>query len=114
MQVMGIARGFRLVLPRALALALAMPLISVWTTVAALAGGMLAADLTLGITPGYFLAALPRAVQAANLGLALAKTVVFGVLIAVIGCHFGLRVQPNTESLSRGSSASISKVLGTL
>ena len=107
MQVMGIARGFRLVLPRALALALAMPLISVWTTVAALAGGMLAADLTLGITPGYFLAALPRAVQAANLGLALAKTVVFGVLIAVIGCHFGLRVQPNTESLSRGTTASV-------
>ena len=107
MQVMGISRGFRLVLPRALALALAMPLISVWTTVAALAGGMLAADLTLGITPGYFLAALPGVVQAANLGLALAKTVVFGILIAVIGCHFGLRVQPNTESLGRGTTASV-------
>jgi phospholipid/cholesterol/gamma-HCH transport system permease protein len=107
MQVMGIARGFRLVLPRALALALAMPLISVWTTVAALAGGMLAADLTLGITPGYFLAALPGVVQAANLGLALAKTVVFGILIAVIGCHFGLRVQPNTASLGRGTTASV-------
>jgi phospholipid/cholesterol/gamma-HCH transport system permease protein len=107
MQVMGIARGFRLVLPRAMALALAMPLISVWTTVAALAGGMLAADLTLGITPGYFLAALPGVVQAANLGLALAKTVVFGILIAVIGCHFGLRVQPNTESLGRGTTASV-------
>jgi len=107
MQVMGIARGFRLVLPRALALALAMPLISVWTTGAALAGGMLAADLTLGITPGYFVAALPGVVQAANLGLALAKTVVFGILIAVIGCHFGLRVQPNTESLGRGTTASV-------
>jgi len=107
MRVMGIASGFRLVLPRALALALAMPLISVWTTLAALAGGMLAADLTMGITPGYFLAALPGVVQVANLWLALAKTVVFGTLIAVVGCHFGLRVQPNTESLGRGTTASV-------
>ena len=41
MRVMGIPHSFRLVLPRTLALALAMPLISVWTTLAALAGGML-------------------------------------------------------------------------
>ena len=107
MQVMGIARGFRLVLPRAMALALAMPLISVWTTSAALAGGMLAADLTLGITPDYFMAALPRVVQVANLSLALAKSVVFGVVIALISCHFGLRVQANTESLGRGTTASV-------
>ena len=107
MQVMGIARGFRLVLPRALALALAMPLISVWTTLAALAGGMLAADLTLGITPDYFMAALPQVVPVVNLSLALAKSVVFGVVIALIGCHFGLRVQANTESLGRGTTASV-------
>jgi phospholipid/cholesterol/gamma-HCH transport system permease protein len=107
MQVMGIARGFRLVLPRALALGLAMPLISVWTTLAALAGGMLAAEMTMGITPGYFLTSLPRVVQVANLWLALGKTVLFGILIAVIGCHFGLRVQPNTESLGRGTTASV-------
>ena len=107
MRVMGIAQGFRLVLPRALALAVAMPLISVWTTLAALAGGMLAADLTMGITPGYFLQALPRAVDVANLYLALAKSAVFGVAIALIGCHWGLRVQPNTQSLGEGTTASV-------
>jgi phospholipid/cholesterol/gamma-HCH transport system permease protein len=90
-----------------MALGLAMPLISVWTTLAALAGGMLAAEMTMGITPGYFLTSLPRVVQLANLWLALGKTVLFGVLIAVIGCHFGLRVQPNTESLGRGTTASV-------
>jgi phospholipid/cholesterol/gamma-HCH transport system permease protein len=55
MRVMGISHSFRLVMPRAMALALAMPLISVWTTLAALAGGMLAADLSMGITPAIFL-----------------------------------------------------------
>ena len=45
MRVMGIPHGFRLVMPRVLALAIAMPLISMWTSMAALFGGMIAADL---------------------------------------------------------------------
>jgi phospholipid/cholesterol/gamma-HCH transport system permease protein len=107
MRVMGIPHGFRLVMPRALALALAMPLISVWTTLAALLGGMLAADIALGITPRFFINALPAAVELANLWLAVGKTVVFGMLIALVGCHFGLRVKPNTESLGQGTTASV-------
>ena len=107
MRVMGIPRGFRLVMPRAMALALVMPLLTVWTTMAALFGGMLAADLVMGVTPAYFFSALPRAVDIANLTLALSKSVVFGLLIALIGCHYGLRVKPNTESLGAGTTASV-------
>jgi phospholipid/cholesterol/gamma-HCH transport system permease protein len=107
MRVMGIARGFRLVMPRALALAVVMPLISVWTTIAALLGGMLAADVSMGVSPAYFVNSLPAAVDVANLTLATAKSVVFGVLIALVGCHYGLRVKPNTESLGQGTTASV-------
>ncbi len=107
MRVMGIPHGFRLVMPRAIALAVAMPLISVWTTIAALVGGMLAADLAMGITPTYFINALPDAVSPANLTLAMGKSVAFGILIALVGCHFGMRVQPNTESLGQGTTASV-------
>ena len=107
MRVMGIPKGYRLVMPRAMAMALAMPLISVWTTIAALLGGILAADLTMGVTPAYFFAALPQAVPLSNLTLAVGKSVVFGVLIALIGCHYGLRVKPNTESLGQGTTASV-------
>jgi phospholipid/cholesterol/gamma-HCH transport system permease protein len=107
MRVMGISHSFRLVMPRAMALALAMPLISVWTTLCALAGGMLAADVSLGITPTFFMNALPQAVSPANLGLATGKSAVFGILIALIGCHFGLRVKPNTQSLGEGTTASV-------
>jgi phospholipid/cholesterol/gamma-HCH transport system permease protein len=107
MRVMGIPHGYRLVMPRAMALAVVMPLISVWTTLAALAGGMLAAWLALDITPAFFLSALPKAVDVANLTLATAKSAVFGLLIALIGCHYGLRVKPNTESLGQGTTASV-------
>jgi phospholipid/cholesterol/gamma-HCH transport system permease protein len=107
MRVMGISHSFRLVMPRAMALALAMPLISVWTTLCALAGGMLAADVSLGITPTFFITALPEAVSLSTLTLASSKSVVFGVLIALVGCHFGLRVKPNTQSLGAGTTASV-------
>ena len=107
MRVMGIAKGYRLVMPRAIAMAVAMPLLTVWTTLAALLGGMLASDLAMGLTPAYFLSALPKAVQLSNLWLALSKSVVFGGLIALIGCHYGLRVLPNTQSLGQGTTASV-------
>lgn len=107
MRVLGIARGFRLVLPRVMAMAVAMPLLSVWTTLAALLGGMISADLTMGVSPAFFVAALPDAVQVSNLTLATGKSAVFGVLIALMGCHFGLRVKPNTESLGQGTTASV-------
>ncbi|MBC7377643.1 MAG: ABC transporter permease [Burkholderiaceae bacterium] len=107
MRVMGIPPGFRLVMPRAMALAVVMPLVSVWTTLAALAGGMLAADFSMGITPEFFLQALPKAVEISNLTLATGKSVVFGLLIALVGCHYGLRVKPNTESLGEGTTASV-------
>ncbi|MDZ7938920.1 MAG: ABC transporter permease [Rhodoferax sp.] len=107
MRVMGIARGFRLVLPRVIAMAIAMPLLSVWTTMAALLGGILAADLAMGLSPGYFFSALPKTVDIANLWLAVAKSAAFGVLIALIACHYGLRVKPNTQSLGQGTTASV-------
>ncbi|MDM0002459.1 ABC transporter permease [Variovorax sp. J22P240] len=107
MRVMGIPHGFRLVMPRVLALAIAMPLISMWTSMAALLGGMIAADLSLDISPSYFLSALPRAVPLSNLWLAMSKSAVFGILIALIGCYFGMKVKPNTESLGRGTTSSV-------
>ncbi len=107
MRVMGIAKGFRLVLPRVLAMAVVLPLISLWTTAAAMLGGMLAADLVLDVNPDYFMATLPNVVRVGNFWLAVGKSMVFGLLIALIACHFGLRVKPNTESLGQGTTASV-------
>ncbi len=107
MRIMGIPRGYRLVLPRALAMALAMPLLSVWTTLAALLGGMLASEWVMGLTPAYFVRAMSQVVLVSNLWLACAKSAVFGLLIALIGCHYGLRIQPNTQSLGEGTTASV-------
>ena len=104
MLVMGLPHGFRLILPKVLALALAMPLLVIWTDTIALAGGITAAQLQLNMSPIYFLQSLPDAVPLPNYWIGLGKGVVFGGLIALVACHFGLRIKPNTESLDRKST----------
>jgi phospholipid/cholesterol/gamma-HCH transport system permease protein len=107
MLVMGLPHGFRLVLPRTLALALVMPLLVIWTDAMALAGGMAAARIELGLSPIYFLDKLPDAVPLTNYWIGLAKGVVFGGLIALVACYFGLRIKPDTESLGQGTTTSV-------
>jgi len=46
-------------------------------------------------------------VPAVNIWIGLAKGVAFGAAIALVACHFGLRVKPNTESLSANTTASV-------
>ena len=48
-----------------------------------------------------------KAVLVSNLWLAVAKSAVFGLMIALIGCHYGLRVLPNTQSLGEGTTTSV-------
>lgn len=104
---MGISRGLRLVLPKVLALTLAMPLLVLWTSAVALLGGWVSAWVELDLSLGFFVQTLPAVVPITNLYIGLAKGAVFGFLIALIACHFGLRVRPNTESLSVNTTASV-------
>lgn len=107
MQVMGISHGQRLILPRVIALALVMPLLVLWTDVMALFGGMLAAHFELGLQFVWFVQQLPDAVGLTNYWIGLIKGVTFGAWIALVACHFGLRIKPNTESLGKGTTASV-------
>lgn len=105
--VMGIPHSLRLVLPKIIGLGLALPLIVLWTSAVALLGGLLAADLQVELSIRYALNGLPDAVPIANLWLGLGKGVVCGMAIALIACHFGLRIKPNTESLGEGTTSSV-------
>lgn len=107
MAAIGISPVRRLILPRVVALALAMPLIVLWTSAAALLGGMVAANRELGISMGQFIDALPSALPVANYWIGISKGVVFGMLIALNACYFGLRIRPNSESLGRETTNSV-------
>jgi phospholipid/cholesterol/gamma-HCH transport system permease protein len=107
MEVMGISHGQRLILPRVIALAIAMPLLVLWTDAMALIGGMIAAKLQLGLTIQWFFGQLPDAIGIKNYWISVIKGITFGAWIALVACHFGLRIKPNTESLGRGTTASV-------
>ena len=104
---MGVSRSLRLILPKVIALAVAMPLLVLWVDVLALTGGVLAADVQIDVGYQVFMDRLPKAVPLANLWIGLAKGVVFGIAVALVACHFGLRVRPNTESLAAHTTASV-------
>ena len=104
---MGVSRSLRLVLPKVAALSLAMPLLVIWCSAAGLLGGMVSANMEMGLAYGYFIDTLPRAVPLANLWIGLSKGFFFGFLIALVACHFGLKVRSNTESLSARTTTAV-------
>lgn len=104
---LGISHTLRLVLPKLIALVVAMPLLVVWTDVIALIGGMISAQLTLDIGYYQFFTGLTTAVPIANFWIGLVKGVVFGGVVALTACHFGLRVLPNTQSLGAETTNSV-------
>lgn len=104
---MGISRSLRLVLPKIVALAVAMPLLVVWCAAAGIIGGMVSANMEMGLSYGFFMSTLPKVVPVANLWIGMGKGFFFGLLIALIACYFGLKVRPNTESLSAKTTSSV-------
>ncbi|MGB4064028.1 MAG: ABC transporter permease [Azonexus sp.] len=114
LSTMGISRSIRVVLPKIFGLTVAMPLLVLWTSAVALFGGMLAALLQLDLSLVYFLDNLPRAVPVSNLVIGLCKGVVFGFVIAIVACHFGLHVKPNTESLSSNTTSAVVTAITTV
>ena len=58
--------------------------------------------LVLGIDVNYFVRSLPGVVPIANLYIGVGKGVVFGMLIALVACHFGFRIKANSRTTSAG------------
>jgi phospholipid/cholesterol/gamma-HCH transport system permease protein len=107
LSAIGISHSLRLVLPKVIAMGVALPLLVVWTDLVALVGGAMSARVELDLSPYQFILKLPGAVPVANYYIGLAKGVVFGLFIALIACHFGLRIEPNTESLGNETTNSV-------
>lgn len=103
----GVSLSERLILPRVLALALALPLLVLWADVCGLMGAMLVAQVQLDISYAFFLQRLPEVVASINLWIGLGKGVVFGVLIALVAAVYGLAIRPDSQSLAQETTRSV-------
>jgi phospholipid/cholesterol/gamma-HCH transport system permease protein len=107
MAVLGISPALRLVLPKVIGQMIALPLVVLWTDVFGLLGGMFGSKLQLGISWQMFIHRLPQVVQTASLWFGICKGALFGSLVALIACYFGLRIRPDTEGLAAGTTQSV-------
>ncbi|MGH6944498.1 MAG: MlaE family ABC transporter permease, partial [Geminicoccaceae bacterium] len=96
-----------LVLPRLLALMIALPLLAFVADLLGLLGGGLMCVLALGIAPGQFLNQLDTAITIDTFLVGLVKAPVFAFLIGMVGCFEGLNVERSAESVGRLTTKSV-------
>lgn len=99
MRTLGIAPLEMLVLPKIIALAIAMPLLTVFADVLGVAGGMLMARAQLGVSFGEFLGRFPHAVSTTSYLVGVGKAPVFAAVIALVGCFQGFRTRGSADSV---------------
>ncbi|KAA5598144.1 MlaE family ABC transporter permease [Blastochloris sulfoviridis] len=111
MRVMGLDPIEVLVLPRLIALVVAMPLLTFIGAMSALTGGGLVAWLYGGMSPEIFLDRLREAITMSTFQVGLIKAPFMALVIGLIACVEGFRVQGSAESLGRQTTASVVKAI---
>jgi phospholipid/cholesterol/gamma-HCH transport system permease protein len=98
-----------LILPRILALVIAVPLLTFLGSMAALYGGGLVSWLYGGIQPEVFLARLREAVTSTTFEVGMIKAPFMALVIGIVACVEGLQVQGSAESLGEKTTNSVVK-----
>lgn len=103
-----------LVLPRALALIVVMPLLTIMADAVAIVGGMLVGRLSLDLTFEAYLRETQQVVGLWDVGQGLVKSVVFAVAIALISCQQGFATTGGAEGVGKRTTASVVTILFSL
>ncbi len=105
------AMGFNpmelLVVPRVLALVIALPLLTVIADAMGLAGGGLLSLLELHIPPAQFTVRLHEALAPTTFWAGLVKAPVFAVLIGMVGTYRGMQVRESARELGRLTTVAV-------
>ncbi len=107
MRTMGFDPYYFLVLPRMLALMIAMPLLIFFADILGIMGSMFAASMELNISYTQFLDRLQEVLSVKHFWIGIIKGPFFAMLIAMIGCFRGLQVTDDTESIGYQTTASV-------
>ena len=114
LRTMGFGEMRFLVLPRALALVLVVPLLTVLADLAGILGGLVVGVGSLDLTMTGFLQQLARAVSIWDISSGLIKSVVFALAIAMIACQQGLATSGGAEGVGRRTTSTVVVSLFTI
>jgi len=109
MRALGVNYIQRLVVPRVLGTMLALPLLTLIASTLGVFGGMVIAHYEFNVDYHQYFTSLTNYIRIADMLDGLGKTVVFGLLIAIIGCHNGLATRGGTEGLGRATTDTVVK-----
>jgi phospholipid/cholesterol/gamma-HCH transport system permease protein len=107
LRTVGVAPMDQLVLPKLLALMVALPLLTVYTDVMGVLGGMIMARSQLDVSFHTFLDRLDEAVSLKSYLIGVGKAPVFAAIIALVGCYRGFQVTGSAESVGRQTTMSV-------
>ncbi|MBU0721395.1 ABC transporter permease [bacterium] len=107
MRTMGFDPYLFLVLPRIIALMIAMPVLIFVSDMMAISGGILVAQINLDITPELFLERFNNVIDAKHFFVGIVKGPFFAFLIASIGIYRGLMVKNDTQSIGLNTTKSV-------
>jgi len=96
-----------LVLPRVLALLIALPLLTFIAMMSGIVGGGVVCLLTLNISPSMFLALFQADIPITHFYVGIAKAPLFAFMIAVIGCMEGFKVSGSAQSVGEHTTSAV-------
>ena len=109
LRVMGLDPVDVLILPRILALIIALPLLTFLADMAAIFGGLLVTWGYGGLSPEIFMARLQSAISLNTFMVGLIKAPFMALVIGMIAAMEGLKTQGSAESLGRQVTSSVVK-----
>jgi phospholipid/cholesterol/gamma-HCH transport system permease protein len=107
MRTLGLDPDMVLVLPRVLALIVTLPILGLIADIAGLVGGAMMSWIELGISPSMFKYRLLADTSVQHVIVGLSKAPVFALIIGIIGCHAGMKVGNDAESLGAQTSSAV-------
>ncbi|PWB48631.1 MAG: transporter [Candidatus Methylomirabilota bacterium] len=107
MRAMGANPVKKLVVPRVLSTMLVLPLLTVMADILGILGGMVISRYEFQIDYQLYYNTVTRNLTPADILSGLGKTVVFGFIIAIVGCYKGLETVGGTEGLGRATTATV-------
>ena len=107
MRTLGIDPAMALFVPRILALLLMLPILGLIANIMGLLGGAIMSWIELGISPAMFRTRLIESTDIGHVMVGMIKAPVFAMIIGVVGCHAGMKVGSNAESLGRMTSSAV-------
>ncbi|OQY08397.1 MAG: hypothetical protein B6I22_00875 [Desulfobacteraceae bacterium 4572_123] len=96
-----------LAVPRMLALAVTLPLLTVFSNLFAIAGGLTIAILMLDLTPGSYMAMTIDTLTVFEVIWGMAKSLVFAVLIAWVGCLRGFQARGGAAAVGNAATSAV-------